>query len=230
VAKIDGGYILLARKILHSEIMKKPPLYMKLWIWMLEKANHKDFKNGIKRGQFITTIDDMREAMSWMVGYRKMTPTRGQIRGCYEGFNESNMVNTTKSTRGMIITILNYNEYQSPKNYEVHSEKSTKRSATTHDIQESKEYKKYIYKKNVPIPRDFQLTDEMKAYAKKKNFNVDLDDFTERFIIKAKAKGYVYKNWYAAWQNWLQNEMKWNPQSTQPKNFMTEEKFQEVHR
>ncbi len=36
--KIEGGYILLARKITLSDIMAKPPLYMKLWVWMLESA------------------------------------------------------------------------------------------------------------------------------------------------------------------------------------------------
>ncbi len=32
------------------------------------------------------------------------------------------MITTAKTTRGMIITILNYEKYQNPKNYETHSE------------------------------------------------------------------------------------------------------------
>jgi hypothetical protein len=31
-ATITGGYILLARKLLESEIMDKPPHFLKLWI------------------------------------------------------------------------------------------------------------------------------------------------------------------------------------------------------
>ena len=40
--KINGGYILLARQTLHSEIMDKPPIYFKLWCWMLLKAAYQN--------------------------------------------------------------------------------------------------------------------------------------------------------------------------------------------
>jgi uncharacterized protein YneF (UPF0154 family) len=61
--KIEGGYILIARKIFESELMQKPPLYLKLWVWMLGRAMWKDGAK-LKRGQFVTTIADMQEAMS----------------------------------------------------------------------------------------------------------------------------------------------------------------------
>ena len=120
--KIEGGYILLARKITISDIMKKPPLYMKLWVWMLESANRKDGYRGLERGQFFTTKNDMREAMSWMVGYRKVTPTEKEIRNPYEWFLQGRMIVTKKGTHGTLITICNYDEYQNPKNYEGQSE------------------------------------------------------------------------------------------------------------
>ena len=120
--KIEGGYILLARKITISEIMAKPPLYMKLWVWMLKSANHKKGYRGLERGQFFTTKKDMREAMSWMVGYRKVTPTEKEIRNPYEWFLEGRMIVTKKVIHGTLITICNYDEYQNPKNYEGQSE------------------------------------------------------------------------------------------------------------
>ena len=119
--KIDGGYILLARKILESEVMNKPPLYFKLWGWMLLQAKFRDTKN-LKRGQFKTSIQEMQEAMSYKIGYRKVTPTRKEIRGVYESLTKGHMVGHTKVTGGMIITILNYEEYQNIKNYEGHDE------------------------------------------------------------------------------------------------------------
>jgi len=94
----------------------------KLWVWMLEKANHKDGYKGLKRGQFFTTIDDMREAMSYHAGYRKLTPSRKEIRKSYERFFGGTMIDTTKVTHGMVITVLNYDHYQNPKNYEGHNE------------------------------------------------------------------------------------------------------------
>jgi hypothetical protein len=120
--KIEGGYILSARKTLESAIMNKPPLYSKLWTWMQLQANHEEVYKGLKRGQFFTTIDDMVEAMSWHVGYRKKSPSKKQIRRAYEWFKRGTMIVTTKSTRGMLITILNYDYYQNPENYEGHDE------------------------------------------------------------------------------------------------------------
>lgn len=120
--KIDGGYILIARKMMSSDIMRKPPLYLKLWLWMLNEANYQDGRNGLKRGQFLTTIGEMREAMHWMVGYRKMTPTIKEIRKSYEGLAKGMMIGTTKGRGGLIVTILNYDEYQDHKNYEGHDE------------------------------------------------------------------------------------------------------------
>ena len=58
---IDGGYIIVARKLFKGELMDKPGLYFKLWLWMLDSANWKD-RDKFKRGQFLTTIKKMREA------------------------------------------------------------------------------------------------------------------------------------------------------------------------
>lgn len=121
---IDGGYILLARKTADSELMDKPPLYAKLWLWMLVKANWKD-RDKLKRGQFFTTIEEMRQAMSYKIGYRRVTPTKDEIRSAYEALAKATMITTAKTTRGMIITICNYDYYQNPKNYEAHTETHT---------------------------------------------------------------------------------------------------------
>jgi uncharacterized phage protein (TIGR02220 family) len=144
--KIPGGYILLARKTLESEIMKKPPLFFKLWGWMLLQAKFK-LKNGLERGQFKTSIAEMREAMSYLVGYRKETPTTKQIRAVYESLTKGSMIGTTKVTGGMIVTILNYEEYQDPKNYEGHNERVHEREVegTSYNIEEREERKNDIH-------------------------------------------------------------------------------------
>lgn len=148
---ILGGYILFARKTFEGFLMDKPPLWLKLWVWMLCKANFKD-RDKLKRGQLFTTITDMQEAMSYKIGYRKKIPTRDQIRNAYEAFAKTTMITTTKTTRGIIITFCNYDHYQNPKNYETHSEdhneNTTKPTVTPHDTErKNKERKK---KGNIP--------------------------------------------------------------------------------
>ena len=152
--KIEGGYILEARKQLESSIMDRPPLDAKLWSWMKLKAYHKDH-NGLERGQFFTTIAQMRDAMSWHVGYRKVTPTIKEIRRAYERFTKDSMIGTAKATHGMVITILNYDYYQNKKNYEGHDEghdeKDTKGQRGAQYKQECKEQNNPLYPPWLPV-------------------------------------------------------------------------------
>jgi hypothetical protein len=81
--------------------------------------------------------------MSYFVGYRKETPTVKQIRSVYESLTKGHMIGTTKVTGGMIVTILNYCEYQNPKNYEGHNERvhEGKVEGTPYNIEEREERK-----------------------------------------------------------------------------------------
>lgn len=133
--KIPGGYILLSRKLIESEIWDKPPLYIKIWVYLLNKAQHGDFK-GLKRGQLRTSIPEIMEDCSWYVGYRKVKPTKDQVfqvidwlrkshEHPYESNNSSTMITTTKATQGLLVNIDNYNVYQDPKNYESNGERDS---------------------------------------------------------------------------------------------------------
>ena len=144
---IPGGYILLSRKIIESEIWDKPPLYLKVWIYILAQAQHKKYK-GLKRGQLWVTIPEIQEACSWHVGFRRVTPTKDQIfnilewmrnpsntdesRFAYESNDESNaratMITTMRATRGLLINVDNYSVYQSPKNYESNDESNNEKA------------------------------------------------------------------------------------------------------
>lgn len=117
---ITGGYILVARKTLESDLMNQSPLTIKLWTWFLLKANWKAH-GPIDRGELLTTVSEMQEAMSHCAGWRKITPTKDEIRSCYEALRKATRVVTRKTTRGMVVSVLNYETYQDPKNYEAHT-------------------------------------------------------------------------------------------------------------
>jgi len=84
------------------------------------------------------------------------------------------------------------------------------------DKEEDKERDKegLKFKRKVPIPKHFHITTEMKNYALRKNYIGDLETFTEKFILTCKSnpKKYSYQDWYAAWQKWLINDMKFHPE------------------
>ncbi len=158
--KIDGGYILLARKFLKTGLMEKPPLWSKLFIWMLLRANRQDGYKGLKTGEFYTTIREMREAMTHYIGYRKVTPSPKQIRVIYEGLSggiaggiakgieKTINVKPLKGKAGLKITILNYTEYQNPKNYEGHRQKKPIKKNEGHSEKFTKDVcRAYLYSK-----------------------------------------------------------------------------------
>lgn len=147
---IPGGYILLSRKLIESEIWRKPPLYLKVWVYLLARAQHGDYK-GLKRGELRASIPEIMEDCFWYVGYRKVTPTKDQIFqildwmrkpqniSC-ESNDESNkqatMITTTRATQGMLIKIDNYSLYQQSKNYEsndVTNDENDTKATMTHD-------------------------------------------------------------------------------------------------
>jgi hypothetical protein len=58
-------------------------------------------------------------------------PTKEEIRNAYEALKKAKLINIRKTTRGMIITIYNYDKYQNPKSYETHSEDHTENRTKT---------------------------------------------------------------------------------------------------
>ena len=114
---IPGGYVALARHSLKSSIWQSPPTYWKLWCWCLMRANHAPYKD-LSRGQFTANIDIMRKAIAYKVGYRTETPTKDVVKGFLRFAREASMIATTRTPHGLIITVLNYDRYQTPANYE----------------------------------------------------------------------------------------------------------------
>lgn len=130
-----SGYILESKDILNSAIWHKPPLYFKVWHYLLIRAQFQDYK-GLKRGQLITSINEIRDACSYKVGFRIEKPSAKQIRGILdflrfpdevvcEGECEGAMIVTTKVANGILVTICNYNVYQDFKTYDGNCDGST---------------------------------------------------------------------------------------------------------
>jgi hypothetical protein len=134
------GHLLDWRKEVDSAIWLMPPLFYKVWKYILKRANYKDttlpLRQGgtidLKRGQFLTTLRDIADGISWYERNRKVVPNPNQIRRILKWMEEQEMIviekiNLTRSSRApnekqgfrnnppTLITILNYSHYQSPK-------------------------------------------------------------------------------------------------------------------
>ena len=97
--------------------MDKPPHYLKLWLWLLMKARWKD-GDKLLRGQVLTTIAEMQEVGGFLRGNCRTRLSPDEVRSAYGYLIDSGAITKQKTTRGMIITITNYDLYQPPQSYE----------------------------------------------------------------------------------------------------------------
>lgn len=121
--KICGGFYLKPRKFKTSKIATAPPVCREVWDWLISEANYEDKTSSgrlIKRGQCIRTYQDIIDGLKWMVGFRYEYYSKTQIQKALNFLRNERMISTVKTTRGMIITIIKYNKYQSPGNYEAY--------------------------------------------------------------------------------------------------------------
>ncbi|GEM_PF-1453429 len=117
---ISDGYYLKARCIQNSEIAHTSPYIREIWDWLIREANHNDRRlngNVIRRGQCLTRFKDIQEGLSWFIGFRKMKYRKWQVEKAIRWLSDHNMIESQKTTRGMLINIVKYCYFQDPKNY-----------------------------------------------------------------------------------------------------------------
>ena len=250
---IKGGCILLARKIIESEIWEKPPLYIKVWVFLLSSAQFKQYKN-MSRGQVFTSIPEIIEGCKWRVGARIERPTKDQIyqviewlRKPNEGGNESNakatMITTAKATQGMLINIDNYDFYQTLSNYESNDESNDEKATKA----ERKQRQPDNINKNDNNGEEGNKNDELNIvdakaskrfikptiqqvfeYCQERKNNVD----AERFIDYHDSNGWkvgknAMKDWKATVRTWEKNSKPSTSLRTMNSNYSTKTKKEE---
>ncbi len=99
------GWIKLHRKFLEWEWFKIPDMVM-FFVFLLLNANIKDKKwHGmeIKRGQYLTSLNSLEKNTGL---------SRQKIRTCLRRLEKTREINTQPNTRHTVITICNYDDYQ----------------------------------------------------------------------------------------------------------------------
>lgn len=194
---VPGGYYIKARKIRDSEIAHCAPVVREIWDYILREVNHTDNpKSGIKRGQLFTSYPDMMEALHWYVGYRKETYSKTQCERATKVLTNMGMVTTTRTTRGIVITVCKYDTYANPRNYEDNTEGFTNdlRTIFPDNTIQDNEYKNNKNKEidtKVSVETDVSMLQELyKNIEKNKKSIID-------FITENKPK--FYQPYFDMW-------------------------------
>jgi len=203
-------FILLSRSILDSEVFASQKL-LKIWIWCLCKANHKErfvpFKTGkgeitvnVKRGQFIFGRHKAEEELfiDGSTIYKIMQ--RLQLLG---------NISIKSNRQYSVITICKYDTYQTPDNYKVTSNEQASNKQVTGKSQASNTNNNVNNVNNVNnekkgsrrITKFVKPTkQELDDYCQKMKYAIN----TEKFLAHYNSNGWkVGKNPMRSWQSAL---------------------------
>ncbi len=151
------GATIWARKTVDSDVFfLKPDKWFKIWFYLVTRANYED--NGqFKRGESLVRYADISEACG---------ATKSQVDHAIRWFKNCQMLATRKATRGMFISILNYNTYQSLDNYKSDSSGDLKAKQKRHrsDTIKKKTKKTKKTKKNTPLPPELETPEFQKTW------------------------------------------------------------------
>jgi hypothetical protein len=141
------GCVFLARKILNSNIwLDKPSWWLKVWIYLLLKVHHNNSAS-FKRGQNFFTRDQIHHDCKLQLDGIKVVTVDNVLRW----LKCTQQITTQKTTRGMIITVCNYESYQSLVSYKNDTENDTINALKT---QQKRNRNAMLYKKNERIKED----------------------------------------------------------------------------
>lgn len=127
----NWGAFWVARWIFQSDIrMWKPSWWLKVWIYIIGTVNHTDGKQ-FKRGQGYFTYD----MIYFDCNLKSENIKKSAIDNMLRRMKKQWKLTTHKTTRGFVITVLKYNDYQTLDNYtnDNENETQTKHKRNTND-------------------------------------------------------------------------------------------------
>jgi len=113
VLEVDGGYVLFARKMQKSDVwFKKPAWWFKVWCYLIMEVNHKE-RGKFKRGQGFFSRDKIHQDCSLELDGIKTQTVDNVLRW----LKLTKRITTQQTTRGFILTVLKYDDYQDSQKY-----------------------------------------------------------------------------------------------------------------
>jgi len=115
------GAFQISRSLFTSDIWEMSPDYLKLFIYIIGKANHQTKRYRgfqVERGQYFCHSGELQEQLCYYVGYRRECANKSKVKNIMKYLRDTGRIVTEKKPRGMLITVLNYDKYQTLANYE----------------------------------------------------------------------------------------------------------------
>ena len=187
-----------------------------LFIYCLLRANYKDTKwrdIDIKRGQFVSSYN----TLSVETGLSVQT-----LRTCFKHLKNSQELTSEPTSKFSLITILNYDKYQSELTSELTGEQQATNKQLTTDNKDNKEKNKRSTPKKIKYSDCILLTDDqfqklLELYGSSAGLQWGID----RLNNYKMASGAKYKSDYHVLISWVYKEYLKNQNSTRGDNSTT---------
>ena len=230
------GYTKAYRKELNSDIWKMPPLYQRVFFYLRQEAvwqpetfpTRKGYGIALNPGQLITSFSTIAEGVSWYEYGVKKVPNKKIIKDILEWLEGNSMVTVFSNRHGTFIMLINWDTYNSVENEKVtqnNQPKVTQKKRSVDTLKEGKEplrskeiNKKKINKRKTLLPDNYELEKRHIDYANSKGITDNLNDIFEGFCINHRKRGTQFVDWYATWQTWIRNKVKWNKEKQEKAN------------
>jgi hypothetical protein len=190
------------------------------WFWLLSNAVWADTRVRIgkqvidlKRGQLAFATRFL--ATKWMWAHSKVVRYLKRL-------ETDTMVSTLATRDATLITICNYDKYQSPRNAsetltETPSETPAKRQRNKEEQINNLTNKQITKEKRArakprhALPDLWQVDQQDFDYARSKGFEpAKIREMAGAFINHHRAKATMSADWHASWRTWCDNEIKFN--------------------
>jgi hypothetical protein len=112
----EKGFIAIVRGILDHPLVgaRKPYSALEAWLWFLLEAVWKTQRIGFQAGRYIGTLELERGQLSYSLRFiaRKLGWSVKRVRAFLDRLEADGMITTQTGTGQTLITICNYNTYQ----------------------------------------------------------------------------------------------------------------------
>ena len=212
----DNWAFLISRSIYDSDIFLKPAEWLKIWIYILWKVNYSDTKQ-FNRWENYFNFDEIA---------RNCKTSYNTVNKCVVFLRKARQIETSKTTRWLIIKVLNYSKYQDIDNYKAKQKqdkskieaKQKQDKSNTIKEEKNKRIKKELI--NIDMSTDLENPKHTKiSFEELIKKNIDplfIENLNKKYrlnweIIKGEAeKFYLY--WTEKNINWKKE--KWEMQKT----------------
>jgi hypothetical protein len=188
---METGYIKLWRKFEDWEWYKKPNM-AHFYLWLLMRATHKDTRfmgHDIKRGQVVFGL----KMASLATGL-----SRQSIRTCIKALKSTHELTVQVTHSFSIVTILNYNSYQSTENNintPSNTQTNTQLTHNQHATNNIQEYKN-VRKKEKRVVTESEFLDSLRAICLGKGVDFDyesgeMDKWLEKHPERRKTRRFM---------------------------------------